>query len=379
MIVLSAYEHIYDDNYRYTLGDLFYETTRNFIKLDTQSYNSDMITVLLFDIPIKTSISRENDKLVNNETNKQNIFDVHLHLNPAEHNFVRSSIVIFFPKGRTGDSEYTKNMKKCAIETFKDTLEITEKRQDSIINRYIARHTPIKIWKGHSNNFLVYIFLNANRLDIMEMSLKNNVSATSIPSSQEDSRMYSKLRTAYQLSCITYELLFVHTKNESDVRAKAENEVSSMPKNSPEARLHVLNAVKNARKDVKQKTKLIDFITNMYSDIETFHEINENKNYANNECKSSILDLMNIFDQELHKISSPIAMSRARSPSILSSVSSKPKKICTYCKKTAKEAGITKFSYCSACTIAPIYCNKICQKADWGRHKKECEANPISN
>ena len=77
--------------------------------------------------------------------------------------------------------------------------------------------------------------------------------------------------------------------------------------------------------------------------------------------------------------SSPVAMSRARSPSTLSSVSSKPKKICTYCKKTAKEAGIRKFSYCSACTIAPIYCNETCQKADWGRHKKECKANPVSN
>jgi len=41
MVVLSAFEHIYDNNYRYTLGDLFYETTRNFINLDTQSYSKD--------------------------------------------------------------------------------------------------------------------------------------------------------------------------------------------------------------------------------------------------------------------------------------------------------------------------------------------------
>ena len=38
--------------------------------------------------------------------------------------------------------------------------EWLEKREDSIINRYIAIHTPIKVWKGQSKNFVVYMFLN---------------------------------------------------------------------------------------------------------------------------------------------------------------------------------------------------------------------------
>jgi hypothetical protein len=265
--------------------------------------------------------------------------------------------VIFFPKGSTDYSAYTQNMKKCAIETFKDTLEIAEKKGDSIIHQYRSLHTPVKVWKGQSKNFVVYMFLNANRLDIIEMSLKPNVSAISIPSSQEDSRMYSNLRTtAYQLSCITYELLFVRTYDESTVRENAEKEIISiMPKNSQEARLYVLNAIKNTREDVKRKTILIDFINDMYTNIDTFLELNENKNYTNNKCKTSVLDFLNNFNPELHVMkshrsspiamsrarspsrSSPIAMSRARSPSTLSSVSSKPKKYALIVKKQLKK------------------------------------------
>jgi hypothetical protein len=46
--------------------------------------------------------------------------------------------------------------------------------------------------------------------------------------------------------------------------------------------------------------------------------------------------------------------------------------VCCVCGKSAREVTLLQ---CGACTVAPPYCGRTCQRADWATHKSVCKAN----
>ncbi len=73
----------------------------------------------------------------------------------------------------------------------------------------------------------------------------------------------------------------------------------------------------------------------------------------------------------------PVAMQQSEIVADNTGQNGREPEACVACGKTASDLGHFGLMRCGACTIGPLYCNEVCQRACWKSHKEECMANRI--